>query len=143
MVWSLIYYYENYAVEALREIGEQLKKNDWNFSVDPCKNDSSWVTPQSDLKPLYNNSITCNCSYPYGVCHVVKLYVQLSCRIVSFIICSSWLSSRPFLYCFLIKAYNYKHKWRWFGCSSRLRLKIFVVTRSNQREYMHVIIRID
>ena len=101
MVWSLIYYYENYAVKALREIGEQLKKNDWNFSVDPCENDSSWVTPQSDLRPLYNNSITCNCSYPYGVCHVVKLYVQLSFRFVSFIICSSWLSSRLFLYCFL------------------------------------------
>nr|XP_023889526.1 probable LRR receptor-like serine/threonine-protein kinase At1g07650 [Quercus suber] len=63
-------------VKALREIGEQLQKNDWNFSVDPCENDSSWVTPQSDLRPLYNNSITCNCSYPYGVCHVVKLFLK-------------------------------------------------------------------
>ncbi|KAM3700636.1 hypothetical protein ACJW31_05G113300 [Castanea mollissima] len=26
--------------------------------------------------PLYNNSITCDCSYPYGVCHVVKLFLK-------------------------------------------------------------------
>uniref|UniRef100_A0A7N2LRQ3 Uncharacterized protein n=1 Tax=Quercus lobata TaxID=97700 RepID=A0A7N2LRQ3_QUELO len=57
-------------VKALREIGEQLKRNDWNFHVDPCENDPSWVTQQSDSRPLYNNYITCNCSY--GVCHVVK-----------------------------------------------------------------------
>lgn len=139
--WSLIYYYENYAVKALREIGEQLKKNDWNFHEDPCENDSSWVTPQSDLMPLYNNSITCDCSYPYAVCHVVKLYVQLSFCFVSFIICSSWLSSRPFL--LLLEAYNYKHKWRWLGCSSRLRLKKFVATLCNEREYLHVIIRVN
>uniref|UniRef100_A0A7N2LP81 non-specific serine/threonine protein kinase n=1 Tax=Quercus lobata TaxID=97700 RepID=A0A7N2LP81_QUELO len=63
-------------VKALREIGEQLKKKDWNFHVDPCDNDSSWVTEQSDSRPLYNNSITCNCSYPYGVCHVVKLFLK-------------------------------------------------------------------
>jgi hypothetical protein len=65
-----------YAVQALREIGKQVGKNDWNFSVDPCtRNDSSWKTPYSDLRPLYNNSLICNCSFPDGVCHVVKLYV--------------------------------------------------------------------
>jgi hypothetical protein len=64
------------AVEALGEIGTQVGKKDWNFSVDPCtSNDSSWATPKSDLRPLYNNSLICNCSFPAGVCHVVKLYV--------------------------------------------------------------------
>jgi hypothetical protein len=64
-----------YAVEALREIGTQVGKKDWNFSVDPCSNDSSWATPKWGLRPLYNNSLICNCSFPDGVCHVVELYV--------------------------------------------------------------------
>jgi hypothetical protein len=66
-----------HAVEALREVATQLGKKDWNFRVDPCVNESSWLTPKSDLRPLYNNSLICNCSYPGGVCHVVQLYVTL------------------------------------------------------------------
>lgn len=67
-----------YAVEALREIAMQLGKKDWNFNVDPCSNDSSWQTPKSSLRPLYNNSLICNCSNPDGGCHVVQLYVPLT-----------------------------------------------------------------
>ncbi|KAK4589474.1 hypothetical protein RGQ29_020160 [Quercus rubra] len=65
-------------VEALREIGAQLKKTDWNFSVDPCSNESSWLTLIStELKPYgFNNSITCNCSNHDGVCHVVELFLK-------------------------------------------------------------------
>jgi hypothetical protein len=66
-----------HAVEALREVAAQVGKKDWDFSVDPCSNESSWLTPMSDLRPLYNNSLICHCSYPAGVCHVVQLYVTL------------------------------------------------------------------
>ncbi|KAL0011467.1 hypothetical protein SO802_006575 [Lithocarpus litseifolius] len=63
-------------VQALREIAAQVGKKDWNFGVDPCSNDSSWATPHSSLRPLYNNSLICNCSYPSGVCHVIKLFLK-------------------------------------------------------------------
>lgn len=66
------------AVEALREIAAQLGKKDWNFQVNPCNNDSSWITPLSEERPLYNNTVNCNCSYPNGVCHVVKMYAPLA-----------------------------------------------------------------
>ncbi|XP_059435596.1 probable LRR receptor-like serine/threonine-protein kinase At1g07650 isoform X2 [Corylus avellana] len=64
-------------VEALREIARQLGKKDWDFSVDPCDGWSS-ATPQSDLRPLYNNSLVCNCFNPAGVrvCHVVQLILK-------------------------------------------------------------------
>jgi hypothetical protein len=65
------------AVEALREIAAQLGKKDWNFSVNPC-NDSSWITPSSAERPLYNNTVNCNCSYPDGVCHVVNMYAPFT-----------------------------------------------------------------
>ena len=68
----------NYAVEALVEIAAEVGKKGWNFKVDPCINESSWATPKSSSRPLYNNSIICNCSYPHGACHVIQLYAQLS-----------------------------------------------------------------
>ncbi|KAM3748545.1 hypothetical protein ACB098_05G117600 [Castanea mollissima] len=61
-------------VKALGEIAEQLGKKGWNMSVDPCINDSSWLTPKLDSRPLYNNSLICNC--PGRVCHVVKLILR-------------------------------------------------------------------
>ena len=66
---SLIYH----AVKALGEIAEQLGKKDWHTNVDPCINDRSWLTPELGSRPLYNNSLFCNCSYPDSVCHVVAL----------------------------------------------------------------------
>ncbi|KAL0011463.1 hypothetical protein SO802_006571, partial [Lithocarpus litseifolius] len=63
-------------VKALREIAEQLKKKDWNFDVDPCANKTSWFTPKLDSRPLYSNSLICNCSNPDGVCHVVELSID-------------------------------------------------------------------
>lgn len=62
-------------VEALKEIATQLGK-DWNFSVDPCSNDTTWATPISDDRPLFNNTVTCNCSTGDGACHVTNLYVS-------------------------------------------------------------------
>jgi hypothetical protein len=83
-----------YAVAALREIGKQVGKKDWNFSVDPCtSNDSSWNTTKSDLRPLYNNSLNCNCSV--GVCHVDKLYVPF---ISLYIICNWSCEQIKFLF---------------------------------------------
>ncbi|KAK4589546.1 hypothetical protein RGQ29_020210 [Quercus rubra] len=65
-------------VKALGEIATQLGKKDWNVNVDPCINESSWLTPSSklDSRPLYNNSLICNCSYPNSVCHVVGLFFE-------------------------------------------------------------------
>ncbi|KAK4589620.1 hypothetical protein RGQ29_020265 [Quercus rubra] len=64
-------------VKALGEIAEQLGKKDWKTNVvDPCINESSWLTPKLDSRPLYNNSLICNCSYPNNVCHVVALFLK-------------------------------------------------------------------
>ncbi|KAL0011461.1 hypothetical protein SO802_006569 [Lithocarpus litseifolius] len=62
-------------VKALGEIAEQLGKKDWNTNVEQCIKDLSWLTPKSDWKPPYNNSLFCNCSYPDSVCHVVALSI--------------------------------------------------------------------
>ena len=65
------------AVEALQEIAIQLGKIDWNFKVNPC-NDSSWITPASNQRPLYNNSVLCDISSTGGVCHVVSMYTPFA-----------------------------------------------------------------
>ncbi|XP_030967088.1 probable LRR receptor-like serine/threonine-protein kinase At1g07650 isoform X2 [Quercus lobata] len=62
-------------VEALQEIATQLGKKDWNFKVNPC-NDSSWITPSSSQRQLYNNSVICNCSNTGGVCHVASIFLR-------------------------------------------------------------------
>ncbi|KAL6202045.1 hypothetical protein ACLB2K_025756 [Fragaria x ananassa] len=63
-------------VEALKEIAAQIGKNDWNFSVDPCSNDTSWATPISAARPLFNNTVTCNCSFSDGACHVTSIFLK-------------------------------------------------------------------
>ncbi|XP_057986149.1 probable LRR receptor-like serine/threonine-protein kinase At1g07650 isoform X4 [Hevea brasiliensis] len=63
-------------VQALREIAKQVGKEDWNFSVDPCSNHSSWQTPKPEAMPWYNNSLICNCKGLDGVCHVEKLFLK-------------------------------------------------------------------
>ncbi|KAI5331407.1 hypothetical protein L3X38_021533 [Prunus dulcis] len=63
-------------VEALKEIATQVGKKDWNFSIDPCSNDTNWNTPKSDDLPLYSNILTCSCSYPDGFCHVVSISLK-------------------------------------------------------------------
>ncbi|KAJ9135973.1 hypothetical protein P3X46_033091 [Hevea brasiliensis] len=63
-------------VEALREVATQLGKKDWNFKVDPCSNDTNWVTPQSNDMPYYSNSVICNCSYIGGECHVESILLK-------------------------------------------------------------------
>ncbi|XP_024198025.1 probable leucine-rich repeat receptor-like serine/threonine-protein kinase At3g14840 [Rosa chinensis] len=63
-------------VEALKEIATQIGKKDWNFSVDPCSNDTSWATPISAARPLFNNTVTCNCSFSDGACHVTNIFLK-------------------------------------------------------------------
>ncbi|XP_019198423.1 PREDICTED: probable leucine-rich repeat receptor-like serine/threonine-protein kinase At3g14840 [Ipomoea nil] len=62
--------------DALGEIAKQLVKKDWNFSVNPCDNNSNWMTPQRNDMPLYNNSLTCDCSFAGGVCHVQSIVLS-------------------------------------------------------------------
>ncbi|VVA29379.1 Hypothetical predicted protein [Prunus dulcis] len=63
-------------VEALKEIATQVGKKNWNFSIDPCSNDTNWATPKSADLPLYNNTLICNCSYPDDFCHVVSIFLK-------------------------------------------------------------------
>ncbi|KAL4282255.1 hypothetical protein GQ457_03G022300 [Hibiscus cannabinus] len=59
-------------VEALRSIGSALGKKDWNFDIDPCNKDSSWVDPSSNKD--HANNVTCDCSFnnnnTYHVTHI-------------------------------------------------------------------------
>ncbi|XP_019078076.1 probable LRR receptor-like serine/threonine-protein kinase At1g07650 isoform X3 [Vitis vinifera] len=64
--------------EALEEIAEQVGKKDWNFSLNPCDGNSNWSTPNRKEMPLYNNTLTCNCSYPNGQCHVVQMSLTVN-----------------------------------------------------------------
>ncbi|KAL6201309.1 hypothetical protein ACLB2K_025023 [Fragaria x ananassa] len=59
-------------VAALEEIAKQIGKTDWDFSVDPCL----WTTPQSDDRPLFNNTLNCNCSFTDGSCHVINIFLK-------------------------------------------------------------------
>lgn len=65
-----------YAVDALREIGDQLGKKDWNFNGNPCdQNNQNWRTEKSYERPGYNNTVICSCAYPHGFCHIEYMYV--------------------------------------------------------------------
>nr|AMM43069.1 LRR-RLK [Vernicia montana] len=66
----------NNEVEALKEVATQLGKKDWNFKVDPCSKDTSWVTPNSNDRPYFSNNVTCNCSFSGGECHVVSISLK-------------------------------------------------------------------
>ncbi|XP_031266036.1 probable leucine-rich repeat receptor-like serine/threonine-protein kinase At3g14840 isoform X1 [Pistacia vera] len=60
-------------VEALKEIAKRLGKRDWNFSVDPCSKEESWVAVAENLL----KNVTCNCSFSNGtVCHVVSIILK-------------------------------------------------------------------
>lgn len=65
-----------YVVDALREIGDQLGKKDWNFNGNPCdQNNPNWRTEEPSEKPGFNNTVKCGCAYPDGLCHVEYMYV--------------------------------------------------------------------
>jgi hypothetical protein len=74
---KLYIYIYFFAVDALLEIATQVGKKDWNNNVDPCSNETSWVTPPSSQRPMFDNKVVCNCSFG-GVCHIVSMYVSTS-----------------------------------------------------------------
>ncbi|XP_031120635.1 probable leucine-rich repeat receptor-like serine/threonine-protein kinase At3g14840 [Ipomoea triloba] len=63
-------------LNALKEIADQLGKKDWDFKLNPCDNNSNWMTPQRKDMPAYNNTLTCNCSFPAGICHVQSIILN-------------------------------------------------------------------
>ncbi|KAL3643564.1 hypothetical protein CASFOL_014379 [Castilleja foliolosa] len=61
----------------LREIAKEVGKKDWDFSLNPCdENSKNWNTKKNNDRPLYNNSVICNCSYPNAICHVEKIFLK-------------------------------------------------------------------
>ncbi|KAK8551448.1 hypothetical protein V6N12_040086 [Hibiscus sabdariffa] len=72
-------YPPDHEVKALREVAAELGKKDWNFSENPCNNKSSWFTPPPppNVPQVINNStVTCNCSFPNGECHIDGIYLS-------------------------------------------------------------------
>ncbi|XP_019190174.1 PREDICTED: probable LRR receptor-like serine/threonine-protein kinase At1g07650 [Ipomoea nil] len=63
-------------LNALREIADEVGKKDWDFKLNPCDNNSNWLTPQKEGMPEYNNTLTCNCSFPAGICHVRSINLK-------------------------------------------------------------------
>ncbi|KAH8481096.1 hypothetical protein H0E87_031139, partial [Populus deltoides] len=62
-------------VDALLEIATQVGKKDWNNNVDPCIKETSWVTPPSSQRPMFDNNVVCNCSFGV-VCHIVSIFLK-------------------------------------------------------------------
>nr|GMD01708.1 probable leucine-rich repeat receptor-like serine/threonine-protein kinase At3g14840 [Ipomoea batatas] len=60
-------------LNALKEIADEVGKKDWDFRLNPCENNSNWLTPERKDMPAYNNTLTCNCSFPAGICHVQSM----------------------------------------------------------------------
>nr|GMD22521.1 probable leucine-rich repeat receptor-like serine/threonine-protein kinase At3g14840 [Ipomoea batatas] len=63
-------------VNALKEIADQLGKKDWDFRLNPCDNNSNCMTPKRNDTPQYNNTLTCDCSFPGGICHVQSIQIK-------------------------------------------------------------------
>ncbi|XP_031266039.1 probable leucine-rich repeat receptor-like serine/threonine-protein kinase At3g14840 [Pistacia vera] len=62
-------------VEALKEIGQKLGKNDWNFEVDPCSREESWVAEIQTNG--FEKNVSCDCSFSNAtVCHVVSIMLK-------------------------------------------------------------------
>ncbi|XP_058100957.1 probable LRR receptor-like serine/threonine-protein kinase At1g07650 isoform X2 [Magnolia sinica] len=62
-------------VNALRHIGKQLGKTNWNFSVDPCSGEGNWARPNADKG--FESYVTCNCSFnDNATCHVVDISLK-------------------------------------------------------------------
>ncbi|TYH94483.1 hypothetical protein ES332_A12G044700v1 [Gossypium tomentosum] len=70
-------YPPDYELNALHEIAAELGKKDWNFSENPCNNKSSWFTPPPThgSQAINNSTVTCNCSFTNGECHIEVIYL--------------------------------------------------------------------
>ncbi|XP_044498116.1 probable leucine-rich repeat receptor-like serine/threonine-protein kinase At3g14840 isoform X2 [Mangifera indica] len=66
---------EKSEVEALKDIAKSLGKKDWNFNVDPCSNETSWVAETQDNGSEKN--VSCYCSFSNDtLCHVVSIMLK-------------------------------------------------------------------
>ncbi|AES66496.2 probable leucine-rich repeat receptor-like serine/threonine-protein kinase At3g14840 [Medicago truncatula] len=66
-------------MKALEDIAKSLGKTDWNFSIDPCSNNSNWATPTPRIQRLQVvvNIVFCNCSVADdNFCHVVEIILK-------------------------------------------------------------------
>ncbi|KAG4168723.1 hypothetical protein ERO13_A12G042460v2 [Gossypium hirsutum] len=70
-------YPPDYELNALHEIAAELGKKDWNSSENPCNNKSSWFTPPPThgSQAINNSTVTCNCSFTNGECHIEVIYL--------------------------------------------------------------------
>ncbi|GAA0167328.1 hypothetical protein LIER_40357 [Lithospermum erythrorhizon] len=59
-------------VDALREIADELHKRDWDFSLNPCDNNTNFVNPTGSKK--FNNTVLCNCTA--AECHVSHIILK-------------------------------------------------------------------
>ncbi|XP_065009140.1 probable LRR receptor-like serine/threonine-protein kinase At1g07650 isoform X1 [Musa acuminata AAA Group] len=57
-------------VDALKKIAVTLGKTGWDFNVDPCNNETNWITGKDD-------NVTCNCNYNNNtVCHITTIILK-------------------------------------------------------------------
>lgn len=69
------------AVKALKEIGKEVGKKDWDFGVDPCSGRGNWN--MSDRKS-FESFVACDCSFNHSSsCHVVSMYCSLPILLIS------------------------------------------------------------
>ncbi|KAJ7948795.1 LRR receptor-like kinase [Quillaja saponaria] len=59
-------------VQALQDIAKALGKTNWNFSIDPCSEQTPWFN--SSAPEGFENAVTCNCTAT--VCHVVSIVLK-------------------------------------------------------------------
>ncbi|KAJ0051908.1 hypothetical protein Pint_02619 [Pistacia integerrima] len=59
-------------VRALKQIGRQLGKRDWNFEEDPCSGKGNWIVKEA-IKG-HESNLTCHCSS--SSCHVVSIQLK-------------------------------------------------------------------
>ncbi|KAK2988684.1 hypothetical protein RJ640_012720, partial [Escallonia rubra] len=69
---------QDLAVNALKEIAEQLGKSDWDFNLNPCDGSSNWSTPKRKDLSFYNNTLYCgNCSDGTYAVLLFAIHLQL------------------------------------------------------------------
>ncbi|KAK2988677.1 hypothetical protein RJ640_012713 [Escallonia rubra] len=84
------------AVNALKEIAEQLGKSDWDFNLNPCDGSSSWRVGRSSnsthFPGYYLNSVLCDGPNRDGVSHVTE--INLSRNYLNGTIPPEWASTK-------------------------------------------------
>ncbi|KAG0486708.1 hypothetical protein HPP92_008803 [Vanilla planifolia] len=62
-------------IEALKRIAAAINKTNWDFNVDPCSQEASWVT--HNAANGFENSVWCNnCTADGSICHVTSIVLK-------------------------------------------------------------------